>query len=104
MLDVLKTNEWEQIVPFCYYFMPLRKKLDDVIKCLLDMNRAGPLRCKYVIEHNTELMDKVILMTKADRVTQWVGANEVRRDQLKYIYEILKIMYDSPLRSILVSE
>lgn len=43
-------------------------------------------------------------MAKADRVTQWVGASDIRRDQLKYIYEIIKIMYNSPLRSILVDE
>lgn len=67
-LDVLKTKDWENIIPFSYYFMPLRKKLDDVIKCLLDMNRAGPLRCEYVIEKNTELMDKIILMAKADKI------------------------------------
>jgi hypothetical protein len=35
--------------------MPLRKKLDDVETCLMNMNKAGPLRCKYVIEQNQEL-------------------------------------------------
>ena len=52
---MLKTKDWENIEPFCFYVMPLRKKLDDVIKCLLDMNKAGPLRCKYVVEQNEEL-------------------------------------------------
>ena len=61
---MLKTANWENIEPFHFYMMPLRKKLDDVIKCLLDMNKAGPLRCKYQIELNTELQDKVITMCK----------------------------------------
>ena len=46
--------------------MPLRQKLDDVIQCLLSMYEAGNLRCKYVIEHNTELMGKVIDMVAKD--------------------------------------
>ena len=80
MLAVLKTQDWELIVPLNFYFMPLRKRLDDVIKCILDMRVAGPLRCKYIIEHNTELMDKMIAMVKADRIAQWIGANEIKRD------------------------
>lgn len=79
-LDVLKTKDWEKIEPFHFYFMPLRKRLDAVVKCLLDMNMAGPLRCKYVIEHNTELMDLVIAMCKQDKISQWIGSNEVKRD------------------------
>lgn len=104
MLETLKTKDWENIVPLHFYFKPLRNKLDDVIKCLLDMNRAGPLRCKYIIEHNTELMDKFIAMVTADNVVQWIGANDVKRDQLKFCYNIVKIMFDSPLRSLLVDE
>jgi hypothetical protein len=65
---VLKTKDWQEIVPFHFYFQPLRTTLDDVVKCLLDMNKAGPLRCKYVIELNTELQDKVIAMVKTDLV------------------------------------
>lgn len=101
---MLKAPDWENIVPLHFYFMPLRKRLDDVIHCLLDMNRAGPLRCKYVIEQNTELQEKVIAMAKADRIAQWVGANVIRRDQLMNVYNIIKIMFDSPLRSIMVNE
>ena len=99
---MLKTPDWETIEPLHFYFMPLRKKLDDVIQCLLDMNKAGPLRCKYVIEQNTELQEKIIGMVKQDRIAQWVGANEVRRDQLKYVYNTVKRLADSPLRSMLV--
>ena len=41
-------------------------------------------------------------MVKQDRIAQWVGANEVRRDQLKYVYNTVKRLADSPLRSMLV--
>mgnify|MGYP006109269165 CR=1 FL=1 len=50
MLAVLKTNNWQSIVPFYFYFNPLKQKLDNVTTCLLEMYEAGPLRCKYIIE------------------------------------------------------
>jgi len=66
------------------------------------MYEAGPLRCKYVVEHNTELMDKICEMVKVDQVAQWVGANPILRSQLKFVYDTLKIMFDSPLRFMMI--
>jgi hypothetical protein len=71
---------------------------------MLKMFKNGPLRTKYIIGDNTELQDKVIKMLQVDFQTQWIGANQIRRDQLLYIYNIVKIIYDSPLRTILTSQ
>lgn len=60
MLAVLKTDNWRNIVPYNFYMKPLREKLDNVINCLNAMRKAGPLRCKYIVENNNELLDLTI--------------------------------------------
>jgi hypothetical protein len=64
MLKVLKTENWRNIHPIHFYFQPLKSKFDEVIKCLLEMRKAGFLRAKYVIEDNVVLQDKYIAMIK----------------------------------------
>lgn len=89
-------------MPYNYYFLPLRQKLDAVIECLNKMRKAGTLRCRYVIEQNTELMGLVCEMVKQDNISQWVGANALKRDQLNFMYTIMKRIFDSPLRAMLI--
>lgn len=62
MLHVLKTPGWRESPPLSFYFTPLNNAVRDVRDCLLKMNSDGILRCKYIIEHNEELMNKVIAM------------------------------------------
>jgi hypothetical protein len=53
---------------------------------LLKMNEDGILRCKYVIEDNTELMEKTITMVQKDITAQWLAGDELKQDQFKFIY------------------
>jgi hypothetical protein len=55
MLKILKTENWQNIPPLNFYFTPLHNAVTDVRQCLLKMNEEGILRCKYIIEDNTEL-------------------------------------------------
>ena len=55
MMNTLKTEEWEDIIPFAFYLHPLKKSIDIARKELLNMDKLGPLRVKYIIEDNTEL-------------------------------------------------
>ena len=62
MLTTLKTDNWINIPPLAFYFTPLLTAVTDVRTKLLDMNKEGILKCKYVIEHNEELMAKTVVM------------------------------------------
>ena len=73
-------------------------------KCLLDMNAAGVLRVKYIIENNTELQDKVIFMVKQDNIAQWLAGNELKRDQFKFLYDSIKVINESALKDLLLNE
>lgn len=66
MLNILKIENWEQIPPLKFYLEPLHIAVDEVRKCLIDMNNLGPLRCKYIVEHNEELLKRVKHMVKMD--------------------------------------
>jgi hypothetical protein len=55
MLTVLKTENWKDIHPFAFYLQPLEDAVNDVVKELLDMHKAGHLRSKYILQENAEL-------------------------------------------------
>jgi hypothetical protein len=55
MLKILKIQEWQTCPPLSFYLQPLQDAVTDMRKCMLDMNEAGILHCKYIIEENEEL-------------------------------------------------
>ena len=104
MLTVLKIENWKEIHPFAFYLQPLENALNDVIKELLDMLKLGHLRAKYIIPDNTELQDKVILMVSLDVTCQCLMANQLKQDQLKFIYNVHKTIYDTGLKDIYIDK
>lgn len=68
------------------------------------MHEDGILRVKYIIEENTELMEKTIAMVKQDNITQWLAGDDLKRDQFKFLYNTMKIIYDSALKDLLIAE
>lgn len=71
---------------------------------MLKLHKEGHLHCKYIIEDNTELQDKTILMVKRDIDAQWLAGDELKQDQFKFMYSVMKIIYDSALRDALLNE
>ena len=78
MLTVLKISNWREIKPFHFYLQPLKNALDAVIEESLRMRKAGILRSKYFIEHNTELQNRIIHMVELDLVAQWLVGNPLK--------------------------
>lgn len=66
MLETLKIKDWQDIPPFEYFLTPMQKKLDDVRDWLIHMRNLGPDRCKYILEDNVELQDKIMEMVRHD--------------------------------------
>jgi hypothetical protein len=78
MLNLLQTPGWRNETPLAFYFTPLNDSLTDVRNCLLKMHEEGPLRCKYVVENNEDLMKKTCEMIKKDVITQWLAGDELK--------------------------
>jgi hypothetical protein len=80
MLKISKIDNWEKIVPFWYFITPLHNSITKVRKALLDMNTAGVLFIKYIIEDNEGLKKDVIDMVKKDIIAQWLMGDELKQD------------------------
>lgn len=104
MLHVLKTPGWRESPPLAFYFHPLNDAIREVRDCLLKMNEEGILHCKYVLELNEELMAKCLTMVERDFVAQILAGDELKQDQFKFIYKVVKIIYDSALKDHLLNE
>jgi hypothetical protein len=42
-------------------------------------------------------------MVKSDVITQWLVGDELKQDQFNFIYESVKIVYDSAVRDKLIA-
>ena len=71
---------------------------------LRKMHQEGPLRCSYIIEDNHSLRTLTNNVIKSDVIAQWICGDELKVDQLVFIYETVKLIYDSALKNHLVLE
>ncbi len=78
MLAILLTPNWQIETPLAFYFAPLQNAIYDTRQCLLQMYKEGPLHVKYIVEDNTELMEKTIEMVKNDVTVQWLAGDELK--------------------------
>lgn len=99
----LENGRWNEIVPFEFYLTPLKTALTKTRNCLLEMEKQGPLHCKYIIEDNKELQDLTKSLIEKDHVVQWLVGDELKQDQFRFLYECIKIIYDSALKPKLLS-
>lgn len=66
------------------------------------MHKDGPLFIKYIIEKNEGFAGEVDDMVKKDNIAQLLMGDELKQDQLKFMYDTMKIIYDSALQKKLV--
>ena len=59
---------------------------------------------KYIVELNTELKSKTQVMLQKDQTAQLLAGNELKIDQFKFMYQVMKIINDSALRDLLINE
>ena len=100
----LEDGRWTEIVPFEHYLTPLKIALQKVREQLLKMEKDGPLFVKYIVEDNKELQDLTIAMVKQDHIVQWLVGDSLKLDQFRFLYECMKVIYDSALKEKLLAE
>ena len=66
------------------------------------MDEQGHLFVKYIIEDNEGLKKDTIEMVKKDVIAQWLMGDELKQDQFRFLYEVVKVIYDSALRDRLI--
>ena len=98
MLNVMKTPNWQDVVPLNHYFEPLKKQFDKVTEVLLEMRRKGVLRCRYYIEENRDMQKGVCDLMKKDYRAQDLAGDPLKRDQFIFLYEVHQVVYQSALK------
>ena len=68
------------------------------------MKTDGPLLCKYIIEENKDLQDLTTTMVKQDHIVQWLVGDSLKQDQFRFLYDCIRVVYDSALREKLLVE
>lgn len=43
-------------------------------------------------------------MVQKDNTAQWLAGDELKQDQFKFMYNVMKIIYDSALKDLLLNE
>jgi hypothetical protein len=66
MLKTMKIEDWQNIRPFEFYMSEMAHKIKLVREELLEMQRLGHLRCKYIIEANHTMAKLMEDMVKCD--------------------------------------
>ena len=67
------------------------------------MRSLGPNRSKYFIEDNEKLHTDVIAMVSADVTAQWLMGDPLKTEQLCFLYDVVKIIYETALRNALLN-
>lgn len=78
MLTVTKIENWKDCHPFSFYLTPLEIAITELVKELLEMQKAGFLRCKYILPNNVELQEKYRDMAKCDVTAQILMCSPLR--------------------------
>ena len=104
MLNLLKLDDWENNVPMAHYLTPLKNSIKDMREEMLKMRKLGPNRCKYYVEDNQPFHDLVIKMVKNDVTAQWLMGDKLKNDQLCFMYDVIKVIYLSPLKNKLINK
>ena len=99
----MKIPDWENIVPFRTYLIPLKNDLKSVRDELLEMDKRGHLLIRYIIEDNKELQTRMKQLVNNDNTVQWLLGSELKQDQFKFLYDTIDIIFDSALRDKLLN-
>lgn len=101
MLNLLKLDNWEEIVPMKFYLTPLKDSIKKVRDEIIDMRKKGQNRVKYYVENNQPMHNLIIDMVAKDVTAQWLMGDKLKNDQLCFLYEVIKTVHKSPLRPLL---
>lgn len=98
MLSMMKIDDWKNIRPFEHYVTPLNDSVNTARDTMRAMGKLGHLRIKYVVEKNEQLAGEIDAMVMKDNVVQVLMGNELKQDQFKFFYDVMKIIFDSALQ------
>ena len=86
----LNLHDWEKIRPLCFYIQPLKNQIESVREELLGMKKDGIDHIKYPLANNEHLQALTVDMVTKDEKCEWILGNDLKIDQIKFLYEVIK--------------
>lgn len=68
------------------------------------MHRDGPLRCSYYVERNTDMKKRILELVAQYNIVKRLAGDQLKRDQLNFIYKIHDMVYNCALKDNYLSE
>jgi len=87
-----------------YFFEPLQNSYINVTKELNNMNEEGVNRIKIGTKENTTITDLINTMCKKEMIANFMAGTELKREQLVYWYESIKLIWETELKDSLKDE
>lgn len=101
----LDLPNWPAVRPFEYYLSQLKERFTTLRETLSMMFRIGKSklnpsvdRWTYELAGNAEFMGALEELIKIDMLCETVIGSSLKRDQLKFVYESAKLVYESPVK------
>ena len=70
----------------------------ELVKCLREMHKAGPLHCSYYVERNKEMVAKIFELVRQYNIVRELAGDDLKRDQFKFCYKIHEMVYNCALK------
>ena len=68
------------------------------------MKKDGIDHIKYPLANNEHLQALTIEMVNKDEKCEWILGNDLKIDQIKFLYEVVKQIYESPFKNELLNK
>ena len=99
IVELLELENWENIPPFAFYLEPMRHAYKELVTCLRDMHKRGPLYVSYYVERNTEMGKKIAELVRQYNIVKILAGDDLLRDQFKFSHKIHEIVYKSAVKN-----
>ena len=78
----------------------MQAAFEEQVAELREMHKKGPLRVSYFVERNIMMTEKIFELVRIYQVVKTLAGDELKRDQLKFMYTVHEKIYNSALKDI----
>ena len=106
LISRMDLPNWTSIRPFEFYLTQLKEKFiifRTILSTMFKIGRSKIIyniidRWSYEIAENSDFMGSLNDLIKIDNKCEEVMGNSLKRDQLKFLYESIRPLYESPVK------
>jgi len=107
VLQKFTIDGWRDSVALAFFITPLEEAYEHMRSFMLEFvdgtnDRVRWDKIRQPIEKNTELMDEIKKLVHREQMCNHLLGDELKREQLEFLYKVHKTIYNSPLKERLI--